>query len=86
MRTAEEIQEEYAIETGYETFQLLIEADLDALDWHVSKVQWIYGRQCAEQALKDAAENVSIRLDYEDYRIADWIDKESILSTPIQTP
>lgn len=42
MKNPEEIQEWYANSKGYECFQDLIEADLNALDFHVSKVQKLY--------------------------------------------
>lgn len=44
-------------------------------------VSSVYGKQCAEQALKDAAENAYALNDPSSYQI-----EQSILSTPILTP
>lgn len=43
-----------------------------------------YGKQCAEEALKVAAERARIVLGSANW--SDTVDKESILSTPIITP
>lgn len=50
-----------------------------------------YAKQVAEQALKDAAEKATVELVWEwdgenEYQTNGGVDKDSILSTPIQTP
>lgn len=45
MKTAEEIQDEYAESLGYDNFYCLIKDDVRAIDTHVRKVQLIYGIQ-----------------------------------------
>lgn len=59
MKNTEDVQNEYAEKLGYETFQHLIEDDIDALDWHVSKVQVEYAKHVAENTLRSAAESQS---------------------------
>lgn len=48
MKNTEIIQEEYAKTKGYESFQDLIEADINALDWHVSNVQKEYANEVTD--------------------------------------
>lgn len=57
MKNTEQIQQEYAERLGYDTFNHLIETDLNALDFHVSKVQEIY----ADALLDKVAESCIIQ-------------------------
>lgn len=45
MKTAEEIQDEYAQSKGYDNFYCLLKDDLRASDLHVRKVQELYADQ-----------------------------------------
>lgn len=54
MKTAEKIQDDYAVSKGYDNFYSLIKADLNALDYHVEKVQKLYAFQEVEKNLQTA--------------------------------
>jgi len=98
MKTAEEIQDDYAESKGFNTFYELLRDDLRSSDYHVDKVQKIYAKQVAEQVLKDAAENAFMLyhcghfkrdIPTKHHQVGAnniQIHKQSILSTPIVTP
>lgn len=56
MKTADEIQISYAESKGFGNFDLLIEKEVSALDYHVQKVQEIYADQFKPKwiSVKDA--------------------------------
>lgn len=87
MKTTNEVLEEISIKEGYTSFKhLLLELDLEPND--VTSIVCVgmkaYAKQCAEQALKDAANEMEIWA-FKDEDIF-YSAKESILSTPVLTP
>lgn len=73
------------MKTASEIFQSRYQAGADGWMAQSSVLECMkeYGRQCAEQALKDAAENALC--EWIDNRIVS-VDRKSILNTPIVTP
>lgn len=60
MKTAEDIQQDYAESKGYNTFYELIKEDVRAVDHHARMVQVIYAKQVAKKALEDAADQAQM--------------------------
>jgi hypothetical protein len=85
MKTAEEIREEIAIAEGCASWANLIATEdlsIGEKVLEVDRCMKAYGRQCAEQALKDAADRATyIRIG----KIVS-INTYSITNTPIVTP
>lgn len=81
MITAEEILEQMRIEMPF--------ALPERIRPYLKEAMQIYGRQCAEHALKDAAERSEASVIYHNEDQGEpsaEVDKESILQTPIVTP
>ena len=78
MKTLEEIKDEYARERGF--IGLLDMEDYGMIEARdVDEISKRYAKEVAREALTNASEEVTIRLDYEDYASSDWIDKRTII-------
>ena len=62
-----------------EVFALEIWTEHEDLDEVINEVAKRYAKEVAREALKNASDEVAIRLDYEEYASCDWIDKRTIL-------
>ena len=84
------IKESVAQELGYKSNSVLTAYEQLIINPHgltykvleeaIDKVAKRYAKEVAREALKNASDEVAIRLDYEDYASSEWIDKRTILN------
>ena len=79
MKTLQQIKDYVAYKHGWKDWKSCLEYGGETEEI-IDEIAKLYAKEVAMEALKNASDEVAIRLDYEDYTSSDWIDKRTILN------